>query len=63
MARFKKPFEIRPPQISPAEPAQPAAQWWRPLMSRWGILGLLIFVGLVLRSIELVSGWFGSATR
>jgi hypothetical protein len=54
MARIKKPFE-KPPQSPPNGPAQAAAQWWRPT-SGWGILGLIIFAGLVLRTIDLVGG-------
>ena len=59
MARIKKPFE-KAIQAPPGGPTQPTTPWWRPLTSRWGILGLIIFAGLVLRSIDLLSGWFAA---
>jgi hypothetical protein len=34
------------------QPARPAYPWWRPLTNPWGILGLIIFIGLVLRLID-----------
>jgi hypothetical protein len=37
-----------PPSLQPSDPAdQPRLQWWRPLTTRWGILGVIIFIGLV----------------
>jgi hypothetical protein len=53
MPRIKKPFE-KPPQAQPNGPVQAAAQWWRPLISGWGILGLVIFADVVLRVIDFV---------
>jgi hypothetical protein len=44
-----------------ARPSQPTdkatSQLWRPLTNGWGILGAIIFFGLVLRLIEDVSHW------
>jgi hypothetical protein len=59
MPRIKKPFE-KPPQSPPNGQAQPAPQWWRPLTSGWCILGLIIFAGLVLRSIDLAGSWLAA---
>jgi hypothetical protein len=38
----------RPPQPSD----QTASRWWRPLTSGWGIFGVIIFIGLVMRLID-----------
>ncbi len=38
-------------------PERPPSPWWRPLTHPWGILGLIIFIGLVLRLIDGAADW------
>jgi hypothetical protein len=46
-------------RIAPSSqpPDRNAPQWWHPLTNRWGIFGLIVFIGLVLRRIDGVAGW------
>ena len=32
--------------------------WWRPLTRRWGICGVIIFIGLVMLLIERGTDWY-----
>ena len=34
-------------QSKAQEPLQPRTEWWRPLTNRWGLLGIIVFFGLV----------------
>jgi hypothetical protein len=36
----------------PEKPKAPTKPWWRPLANRWGIFGLIIFIGLVISLID-----------
>jgi hypothetical protein len=38
-------------------PDQTTSRWWRPLTNGWGLFGLIIFIGLVLRLIDGLSHW------
>jgi hypothetical protein len=40
-----------------SSPDQAASRWWRPLTNGWGILGLIIFIGLVMRLIDGLGHW------
>ena len=49
---------LNPRQTAPAAaPQRPGKPWWRPLTNRWGIFGVIIFVGLVMALIERASEW------
>jgi hypothetical protein len=39
---------------------QNASPWWHPLTQWWGIFGVIIFVGLVMRLMDNGSHWFAS---
>jgi hypothetical protein len=42
----------------PSQPAdQTSSRWWRPLTNGWGILGVIIFIGLVMRLIDGLGHW------
>jgi hypothetical protein len=42
----------------PSEPSdQTASRWWRPLTNGWGIFGVIIFIGLVMRLIGGLGHW------
>jgi hypothetical protein len=45
------------PRSTPQAPTSnpPAAEWWRPLTHSWGIIGLIIFIGLVMSWIEFLA--------
>jgi ElaB/YqjD/DUF883 family membrane-anchored ribosome-binding protein len=47
------------------EPTQVHAQakWWEPLRSKWAILGVIIFVGLVIKAADYVATWFGAPSE
>jgi hypothetical protein len=62
------PPHLRPSRLSPefidaaasgAEPPKRETSWWRPLTNRWGLLGIIIFIGLVKFGIDGVVRWFG----
>jgi hypothetical protein len=38
-------------------PERPTFPWWRALTNFWGMFGLLIFIGLVLRLIDGAASW------
>jgi hypothetical protein len=38
-------------------PERPTFPWWRALTNAWGIFGLIIFIGLVLRLIDGAADW------
>src|SRR5437879_2339842 len=44
------PGGAHPPPPTPPRP--PGPKWWGPLTSKWGILGLLIFIGLAIAFAE-----------
>jgi hypothetical protein len=62
------PPHLRPSRLSPdfadaeahaQEPPQPRVRWWRPLTNRWGVLGIIIFIGLVKSGIDAAVSWIG----
>jgi hypothetical protein len=53
MTRNYMPYRHQPFQ-SYRLPSQPAPHWWRPLTRWWGIIGVIIFVGLVMRLMDNV---------
>jgi hypothetical protein len=38
-------------------PERTTAPWWHPLTNAWGIFGLIIFIGLLLRLIDGATDW------
>ena len=38
-------------------PERQSVPWWRLLTNKWGIIGLIIFVGVVLRLAESAADW------
>jgi hypothetical protein len=54
--------DLRPPERQAPRADHQAApssgsKWWEPLATKWGLIGLLIFIGL---AIGVVQGWFDS---
>ena len=41
----------------PPAPQKRAKPWWRPLTNRWGIFGLIIFIGLAMSLIDNAARW------
>jgi hypothetical protein len=52
MTRNYRPYPQQPVQYAPL-PSRTASRWWRPLTRWWGILGVIIFIGLVMRLIDV----------
>jgi hypothetical protein len=51
MTRNYLPYRQQPAQYAPL-PSRTASRWWRPL-TRWrGIVGVIIFIGLVMRLVD-----------
>jgi hypothetical protein len=42
---------------SSRQPDQTASRWWRPLTNGWGIFGVIIFIGLVMRLVDGFGHW------
>jgi hypothetical protein len=38
-------------------PDQASSRWWRPLTNGWGIFGVIVFIGLVMRLIDRFGHW------
>jgi hypothetical protein len=49
------PLRPKPPGPAPWTPA--AFAWLRPLLNRWGIAGVIIFIGLFLSLVERPASW------
>jgi hypothetical protein len=51
MTRNYLPYHQQPVQYAPL-PSRTASHWWRPLTRWWGIVGIIIVIGLVMRLID-----------
>jgi hypothetical protein len=43
-------------------PTETASRWWWPLTRWWGIYGLIIFIGLIMRLIDAATSWYAEQT-
>ena len=46
-----------PPLRPSSRTERSASRWWRPLTQWWGLLGVIIFIGLVMRMIDSSTAW------
>jgi hypothetical protein len=61
------PPHLRPSRLSPefgspspvSEERKPGMAWWRPLTTRWGVLGIICFIGLAKSGISALLSWIG----
>jgi hypothetical protein len=62
MNRNYPPYNPHSPRAS-SPPGKTATRWWRPLTNRWGIFGIIIFIGLVMSLIENSARWYAGQSQ